>query len=168
MEFGIIAWGGVHLRRLKKITQLQKKCVRNVAVKGYKSHTDPIFAKLNILKFEDLFKYNSCNFMHKCINDKLPPSFKDFFTPLTEPNRTHGFKQDRLKNESLSHFPSYFLPKLWNSNSLFLKCTTSHNIFKKELKKSLVAQYSKHVRCDYDGCEECFIRQLVHPLLQEE
>ena len=105
--------------------------------------------------------------MHKCINDKLPPAFKDFFAPLSVPNRTHSFIQDKLI-DSLKHFPSYFLPMLWNSNSLFLKCTISHNVFKKELSKSLVAQYSKHVRCNYHGCEDCFIRQLVHPLLQEE
>ena len=167
MEFGIIAWGGVNLSKLKKITQLQKKCVRNVAGKGYNSHTDPFFSKLNILKFEDLFKYNSCRFMHKCINEKLPPSFKDFFTPLSVPNRTHSFQQDK-KVDSLVKFPSYFLPTLWNSNSLFLKCTVSHSVFKKEMNKSLIAQYSQHVRCNYDGCVDCFIRQLVDPLLQED
>ena len=152
---------------MKKITQVQKKCVRNVAGKGYNSHTDPIFNKLNILKFEDLFKYNSCNFMHKCINNKLPPSFQDFFTPFSVPNRTHSFKQDKLKNDSNLHFPSYFLPKFWNSNSLVLKCTVSHKAFKKELAKTYISKYAEHVRCNYDECVDCYIRHLVNPLQQE-
>ena len=58
MEFGIIGWAGTKTTQLKGITQVQKKCVRNVAGKGYRSHTDPIFSKLGILKFTDLFTYN--------------------------------------------------------------------------------------------------------------
>ena len=67
--------GGVGPGKLKKITKLQKKCVRNVASKGHRSHTDPIFSSLTILKFEDLFKYNCSTFMHKYSQNKLPESF---------------------------------------------------------------------------------------------
>ena len=59
MEFGILAWGGINKTKLSKIINLQKKCVRNVAGKQYRSHTDPIFSKLGILKFDDLLQYNS-------------------------------------------------------------------------------------------------------------
>ena len=80
MEFGILAWGGIALSKLKKITNLQKKCVCNVANKMYRSHSDPIFSTLGILKFDDLFKLNCSLFIHKYMNDKVPESFQNVFT----------------------------------------------------------------------------------------
>ena len=65
LEFGIIAWGGVKASQLKNINILQKKCIRNVANKQYRSHTDPLFSSLEIMKFKDLYKYNCILFMHK-------------------------------------------------------------------------------------------------------
>ena len=43
LEFGVLAWGGVKANRLKNIVNLQKKCVRNVANKHFRSHTDALF-----------------------------------------------------------------------------------------------------------------------------
>ena len=83
MEFGILAWGGINKTKLSKIINLQKKCLRNVAGKQYRSHTNPIFSKLGILKFNDMLHYNSSIFMHNFINDKLPNSFRNFFEPLS-------------------------------------------------------------------------------------
>ena len=98
--------------------QVQKKCIQNVAGKGYWAHTDPIFSSLKILKYEDLFKLNCSKFMQSYTRDALPESFKNMSTPLSEPNRTNSFKLDRIKNNSFAHFLTYFLPKVWNSNSL--------------------------------------------------
>ena len=72
LEFGIIAWGGIKSSKLKCITNLQKKCIRNVANKSFRSHTDPLFEYLNILKFEDLYKFNCILFMHKYAYARLP------------------------------------------------------------------------------------------------
>ena len=82
--------------QVKKVTTLQKKCVRNIAGKGYRSHTDPLFYSLNILKFEDLRIYNCCNFMHKIKNEKVPISFKNTFTILAGPNRTNSFQVEKI------------------------------------------------------------------------
>ena len=79
-EFGILAWGGIKASKLHKITMLQKKCVRNVIGRGHRSHCDPIFSALELLKFGDLFKYNWSKFMHKLKYGKVPPSFHNFFT----------------------------------------------------------------------------------------
>ena len=99
MEFGIMAWGGVSSNKLKKITTIQKKCIRNVAGKKHRSHTDPLFSFLNIMKFEDLFKYNCSNFMHKYILNKQPESFKDIFQPLSETNRTNNYIIPKVKKQ---------------------------------------------------------------------
>ena len=155
LEFGILAWGGVGSGKLRKISKLQKKCVRSVASKGHRSHTDPIFSSLNILKLEDLFILNCSAFMHKYTHNKLPQSFDNMFTPMSQPNRTCGFKLDKIKNNSLSQYPMFFLPKVWNANSLELKNTSSYNTFKKSLYKSLIAKYPPILTCTDMACPDC-------------
>ena len=155
MEFGIMAWGGVSSNKLKKITTIQKKCIRNVAGKKHRSHTDPLFSFLNIMKFEDLFKYNCSNFMHKYILNKQPESFKDMFQPLSEPNRTNGYIIPRVKSKFLDQFPTSFLPKIWNENSLNQKHIKSINSFKNSLQKLFISTYPPHVKCESSLCDEC-------------
>ena len=155
MEFGIIAWGGIASSKLNKVIMVQKKCVRNVAGKGYRSHTDPLFSKFSIMKLEDLFVYSSCSFMHKWINGKSPISFKNTFTTLPNPNRTNSLQLEKYKNNFLLQFPSHFLPKLWNLNPVDLKLTESHKTFKKLLKEVIVSKYSTHVKCNSVTCPDC-------------
>ena len=136
LEFGILSWGNALPSKLKKINTLQKKCVRNVAGKDYRSHTDPLFKKLNILKLDDLILYNKLTFMHKLFLGKQPDSFADFF------KKTHNFDSDinrnkfcfvvdKLKNYNVGRLPSAVLPRAWNALETEIKCTKSHKSFKK-------------------------------------
>ena len=157
LDYGILGWGNVSSGKLKRLRQIQKKCIRNVAGKNYRSHTDPIFSSLGLLKFDDLITYNSNTFMHKNIMGKLPVSFDDnFLCPLAPPNRTKGFRENNTRIKFLEQFQSYFLPKIWNNNSLFLKLIQSHKSFKKECFESLIKSYASHVRCDDYMCQDCF------------
>ena len=46
LEYGILAWGGVPHNKLKGISNVQKKCIRNVVNSSRLSHTDPNFSSL--------------------------------------------------------------------------------------------------------------------------
>ena len=93
--------------------------------------------------------------MNKYSLNLVPSSFKDLFTPIGVPNRTHGFQIEKPKYELLKNFPPYFLPKLWNDNSLLLKSISKHNKFKKELKKSIIEKYPHAAWCNNALCEDC-------------
>ena len=110
---------------------------------------------LRILKFDELFQYTCSIFMHNYINDKLPESFQNFFTPLCEPNRTNSFKIDLQKNKFLTNFPSFFLPKIWNSNILGLKTTVNLNSFKNNLKETMIGSYPPASKCKSAFCPDC-------------
>ena len=155
MEFGILSWGGIGSSKLKKISQLQKKCVRNVSCTGIRSHTDPIFSRLNILKLDDLFSYNSSMFVHKLNNEMLPVSFEKFLVPLTNPNRSNGYIVDKTKNKFLEQFPNFFLPKNWNNLTLDFKLEASHKTFKKTLVENFIDKYSRVIRCRDRLCVDC-------------
>ena len=47
LQYGILAWGKVPVRKIQKIISIQKKCIRNVANKDFRSHTEPLFCQKN-------------------------------------------------------------------------------------------------------------------------
>ena len=93
LDFGVLSWSNALPGKLKRITGIQKKCIRSVAGKDFRSHTDPLYKKLGILKFIDLIYYNQITFMHKLYLGKQPTSFKDF---LKKP-RNFEAKENRRK-----------------------------------------------------------------------
>ena len=80
LEYGVLAWGSSKNKLITSINKIQKRCIRNLASGSWLSHTDPLFGKLNILKFKDILDVNSKIFMHKYFNSQLPGSFNDMFT----------------------------------------------------------------------------------------
>ena len=83
LNFGNLLWGCAKNKFLNKIENLQKKCVRNVALKNFRAHTEPIFKSLGILKFTDKLSYCRSIFMHQYRHEKLPPSFTGIFSETT-------------------------------------------------------------------------------------
>ena len=154
-DFGILAWGGVKPSKIHKIVQLQKKCIRNVAGKGHRTHADPLFSAFRALKFEDMFKYSCATFMHKYVQSRVPSSFHGFLNALPPPNRTNGFHLDLTQNKFLEQFPTFFLPKIWNKLPLNLKNMESHGCFKREMQTLLLSSYPPEYKCSDKKCPDC-------------
>ena len=53
LNFGNLLWGCAKNKFIKKIENLQKRCIRNVAHKSFRAHTEPLFKQLGILNFPD-------------------------------------------------------------------------------------------------------------------
>ena len=70
---------------MKTIRKLQKRCACNLVLCKYATHSNPTFGSLEILKFDDLLKLNATSFMYDFVNNKLPVSFSEMFTPLSDP-----------------------------------------------------------------------------------
>ena len=62
---------------------LQKKCIRNVCLAKYNSHTQPLFKILSILNFDDKIIFLRSVFMNLYRNKQLPETFIDKFTNIT-------------------------------------------------------------------------------------
>ena len=138
IEYGILAYACITvIPRVSKIKTLQKRSVRLVAGKSTVAHADPIFARLNILNAKDLLKLNTCIFMHKYINNILPVSFNDMFTPLSNPYRTLNCK---LENHFISIWThtqkSLYLKLGINSRNYKLKIFISYVKPLREQRKS--------------------------------
>ena len=51
LEYGVLAWGSSKNKLITSINKMQKRCIRNLVSGNWLSHTDPLYGKLNILKF---------------------------------------------------------------------------------------------------------------------
>ena len=65
LNYGNLLWGCTKTKYLNKIECLQKRCIRNVALKGFRSHTEPLFKKLELLTVSDKITLSRSMFMHK-------------------------------------------------------------------------------------------------------
>ena len=144
LEYGILAWGGVGISKLKPLIITQKKAIRNVAGKHSNAHTSPLFSECGVLTFLDLFNLNSCLFMYKYSNSLLPRSFDNMFTPCNPPNRTKSYKIIKSRISYIDQFPNSYLPKKWNELCYSLKTTETLGKFKRKLKNSLLSSYDNN------------------------
>ena len=92
----------------------------------YNSYTNPIFKKLNILKFNDLFDLNCKLFMHSSVHNKLPSCFESMFKKSNS-LRTNNIALQTCKKSSLRNLPSFILPSKWNSLTQDLKALKNRN-----------------------------------------
>ena len=76
-------WGNTYPSNIQCICLLQKRAVRIVCGAGRLAHTTPLFSKLHTLKFEDITKLKTLNFMHNAYYNVLPSSNLFFFTKKT-------------------------------------------------------------------------------------
>ena len=79
LNYGIIVWGNTHDYYLHRILLLQKKAMRVICNTSWMSHTDVLFIENNILKINDLYRYNLGQFMYQLNNNTLPSVFELIF-----------------------------------------------------------------------------------------
>ena len=90
-------WGNCTADAAKSFLKMQKRAVRNIPLKGYNSHTDPIFRKLKILKFNDLVKLNINLFMCKVTLNMHPSTICNLFHRLDNFGRNISYREDKTR-----------------------------------------------------------------------
>ena len=160
LNFGNLLWGCADKKLLGKVESLQKRCIRNVALKPFKAHTEPIFKELNILKLSDKISFAQSVFMHQYRNKKLPISFSDTFTDITNTDERQTRHNDynyinkpALKSY-LEKFPYKKFIANWNSLSIDQKSTADSAEFQQILKDNFLANYS-HANICLGPCYSC-------------
>ena len=83
ITYCISVWGSSEL--IKKITIIQKKIIRIIHNKPFRSHTGMLFKLSEILKVTDIYKLQCALFVHDYMHNKLPISFNDSFTKTANP-----------------------------------------------------------------------------------
>ena len=161
LNFGNLLWGCASNKIIKKIETLQKKCIRNVCLAKYTSHTQPLFKCMSILNFKDKITFLRSTFMNQYRNKQLPESFLNMFTDIicTDQLQTrhndYNFQNLPAVKRTLESFPIKCLIKTWNSLSIDVKSTADKIEFEDNLKQELLSRYDTDFQCDNIACYSC-------------
>ena len=130
----------------KKLIILQKKAIRNLCNTGYREHTQPLFKKLNCLKFEDMVYLKTAVIMYKASNDLLPANVQCVFRKVNSVHRYSTRQQNDLYVQQVNssmrkNSISYIGVQIWNKLDHSFKSSNSVHFFKKQLKMHIIKQY---------------------------
>ena len=84
----ITVWGSTYQTNLKGVITLQKKVIKNISNLPFNAHTDNLFRDHQILKFNDIYLFQTAKFMFLYMKGLLPNTFTNMFT-LT--NQIHSY-----------------------------------------------------------------------------
>jgi len=113
-------YGCANKTALEKLRIKQKQAIRIITNSGFRDHTEPLFAKLNIMNIDMLIKYSALKFMHNYVNRKMPLSFANTWITNRErlPNRELRNADDFYiwphNYATLKRMQLFNFPKLWN------------------------------------------------------
>ena len=79
LTFGIDVWGGAKKGLTEKICILQKSVVRGIGLEHYLDHSLPIFKRLHILKFTNLYERHILKQVYLFHHDLVPTPIRQLF-----------------------------------------------------------------------------------------
>ena len=164
LSYGISLWGNANRSLLHHTIILQKRAIRTIHNAHYNSHTEPLFKKSKILKFDDLYTFSTLSCMRDYKHDDLPLSFRTMFAhnhDLPHARVTRAMNKFHImlcRTAFSSKLPFYYFPRVWNDASEVLGDTSrmSRSVFRKFLSEGFLTKYSEKVKCGYLKCKQCF------------
>jgi hypothetical protein len=142
-----VVWGAATQTILDKLVKLQKRAIRLISKSDFRSHTNPLFVRLHLLKFTDLVVFQTVLFLYQ-IKTGLLPSVCTNLIQFSDQNRSHNTRQTHL-----FAIPNYRTgirekcitirgPKLWEEIPIYVQSIPVLSIFKRELYNFLVTNYN--------------------------
>ena len=166
LQYCLINWGNFkedrNLKLRDRILRLQKCFLRIIYGAHRLSHADPLFAQMNTLKIDDLFKQTVRCISYKLTNNMLPARMASLTHKINHSHHTRGSQNNLVIHTSDHRSLQYILPKHWNSLPNTLKQSTSISSFKVNSKKDLLAPYSAFA-CKTRSCRSCQSAALNKP-----
>ena len=120
LQYCNLVWASSYPTNLSRLVILQKRIIRIINNSDYSAHTNSIFKKLFILKFQDIQKLQISQFMFSYRNNSLPNKFQGMFILNTRIHnyntRTNNLIRISLVRTRLHQFSiQYQGPTIFNS-----------------------------------------------------
>ena len=144
INYCVEVWGNTYKTNTDPIFILQKKAIRIVNNADYRDPTNPLFTKLNTLKFKDLVDFKTIQLMYKIKNGQLPNSIQRLFEWRECIYYLRGifmFKRHFVRTKSKFHCITVKGVELWNASSEELKNCSTLIKFKKIYKDNILKGY---------------------------
>ena len=137
LSYNVIVWGGTYKSHLNPLIISHKKIIRNICDAEYLEHSSPLYKKLGLLKFEDIYRYKLLIYMFKARCNGLYLIEHE----RTTRNRDQSAYSNFHRLELTQHAVSFAGPKLWNSLPINLRNIESLGQFKRSLQKYFIDSY---------------------------
>lgn len=137
LTYGVEIWGHTYKTNTQSIFKLQKRAIRIINHSSYIQPTNPLFIKLNTLKFHDLVEFKTAQIMYKAYNNQLCHSIQKLFKIREGCYRLRGtsvFQKTRTRTNIKQMCVSSKGVNLWNNYEIQLKSCESFSVFKKKFK----------------------------------
>ena len=143
LVYYVSVWGSTYTSNLNRTFISQKRVIRVISRSAFDAHTDPLFKNLKILKFYDIYRFQTLKFMFLFKNGLLPNMFKEMFYFS---NQVHSYN---TRNSNSFHiFPCrtnirqfgirFQGPKLFNTLLVDIQNSENVSSFKTKLKALLL------------------------------
>ena len=135
-------WGNAYSCHLRPIVLAQKRAVRTMTYSARYEHTLPIFNRLNLLKFDLLYKYFSSLLIHKFMHQNYVQSIFSRRQNQYHGRNSNNVAQFRTNLTLCIKCVFYSAPSIWNSLDRSLKQIVNVNTFKLHMKAHLFQEQS--------------------------
>ena len=151
LQYCNLVWASTYPTNLSRLVILQKRIIRIINNSDYSAHTNPIFKKLFILKFQDIQKLQISQFMFSYRNNSLPNKFQGMFILNTQihnyDTRTNNLIRIPLVRTRLRQFSiQYQGPTIFNSLDNEIVNSVSYVAFTRKLKTYLIYSYCEDLQ----------------------
>ena len=156
LQYSILCWGF----NAGRVRTLQKRAVRLITGNKYNAHTEPIFKRFGLLRFDDIFNTSVLKLYYKFKKGKLPCYLQNLFqecgpvhTYNTRYKNVHKLFSNRPSSEKCVR---YYMPDLVKiTPSLILEKTETHSPkgFSNYAKRYYLDSYNPE--CTIDNCYIC-------------
>lgn len=144
ISYCVEVWGNNYKTITNPIFLLQKKAIRIATQSDYHAPSNPLFIKLNTLKFQEIVELNTAIVMYKAHNHLLPCCIQELFRPRESRYNLRGiaiYEKTHARVNIKGRCVSVRGVNLWNSLEKELKNCVSLNSFKKMYKIKKINKY---------------------------
>src|SRR6218665_4123643 len=137
-----IVWASNYPTKLLKLHSLQNRAVRMVFGPTCRFSTDLMYKEANILKLDQIFTFQTSEFMFKSHCSLLPNNFFDYITTVSSINpyllrNSNNYRAVACRTNIRKCSIKYTGPSVWTSLPPYLIQTTYFLLFKSRLKQYL-------------------------------
>ena len=143
--YGILNWGCAKKSTLEPLKRNLRKAIRVADFAPYTAHSDPIFQRLKLLNFDNLYKLETAKFMFQISKEASSNTLRTEFLKTkhlhhynTRQSSSLGFSLQTISTNFKRNFLTFDGVKLWNSLPLDLKKTITKVSFKSKIKHYLL------------------------------
>ena len=142
---------GLYLQVIcSKTFPYSKSIVRVMTFNKITDHSNPIFARLELLKIDDIRQLQLLLFVHDCLNKTAPVYFNDYFVSCSQLHHFNTRLASRgdlfLERKNTFQYGIRSIEhngvRLWNMLPVSIRESFSGSVFRSELKKHLLSAYS--------------------------